>query len=145
MQYWLMKTEPGEFSYQDLVNDGWTHWDGVRNYQAQNNMAKMAIDDLVLIYHSIGPKEIAGVARVTKTVYPDPTEPEGTRWNAVDIVPVAEINAPVHLKTVKAHPTLCEIPLVKQSRLSVMPLDKKDFEALLELGETPLKTIVPVG
>lgn len=140
-QYWMMKTEPNEFSYQDLERDGWTHWDGVRNYQAQNNMKAMAVDDLVLLYHSVGPKEVVGVARVSREAYPDPTEPEGSRWILVDIKPVRPLKQPVHLSTIKAHETLAEIPLVKQSRLSVMPLDKKDFADLLKLGGVTMKSV----
>lgn len=140
-KYWMMKTEPGEYSYQDLEQDGWTHWDGVRNYQAQNNMKAMAVGDLVLIYHSVGPKEVVGVAQVSRAAYPDPEEPEGSRWILVDIKPVKALSQPVHLKTIKEHNTLCDIPLVKQSRLSVMPLEKVDFNGLLKLGGVTQKAV----
>ena len=134
--YWLMKTEPGEFSYEDLEREGWTHWDGVRNHQAQNNMKQMAVDDLVLIYHSVGPKEIVGIARVSKTAYPDPTAEPGSKWIVVDVKPVQKLAQPVHLSTIKQTPELAEIPLIKQSRLSVMPLSKTDYDRLLQLSQS---------
>ncbi len=130
-----MKTEPGEYSYQDLERDGWTHWDGVRNHQAQNNMKQMAVGDEVLIYHSVGPKEIVGIAKVSKTAYPDPTAKPGEKWIVVDVKPFKRIATPVKLAQIKTTPTLLEIPLVKQSRLSVMPLEASVFKALVAMGQ----------
>ncbi len=134
IQYWLMKTEPGEYSYEDLERDGWTHWDGVRNHQAQNNMKQMAVGDEVLIYHSVGPKEIVGIAQVSKRSYPDPTAKPGEKWIVVDVKPLKKLATPVKLAQIKATPDLLEIPLVKQSRLSVMPLEKPIFDQLVQMG-----------
>ena len=134
---WLMKTEPNEYSYQDLERDGQTKWDGVHNYQARNNMKLMAVGDWVLIYHSVGPKEVVGLAQVSKAAYPDPNDDTG-KWVLVDVKPVCPIKKPVHLDVIKQHPVVQDIPLVKQSRLSVMPLSWDAFTCLLELGNTPL-------
>ncbi len=131
--YWLMKTEPGEFSYDDLERDGHTLWDGVRNYQAKNNMCAMAKGDLVLIYHSVTQKAVAGIAKVTKTAHQDPTDDTG-KWVVVDLAPVKKLKEPVELATIKATASLAEIKLIKQSRLSVMPLEKKEFDTLVKMG-----------
>jgi predicted RNA-binding protein with PUA-like domain len=133
MAHWMMKTEPGEFSFDDLLRDGKTTWDGVRNHQAKKNLAAMAIGDHVLIYHSVSDKEVVGLAEVIKTAYPDPTDPD-QKWLVVDIKPLEKLKSPISLHTVKQTPTLAEIPLVKQSRLSVMPLPAEAFNLLLEMG-----------
>ena len=142
MNTWLMKTEPGEYSFEDLVRDGKTMWDGVRNYQAQNNMRQMMTGDQVLIYHSVGPKTVVGVAKVCREAYPDPNEPEGSKWILVDIEPVGALKNPVSLHTIKTHPTLCTISLVKQSRLSVMPLDQDEFDKIVSIGEGVQKLVL---
>ena len=134
MQYWLMKSEPGEYSFDDLLKDGQTMWDGVRNYQAQNNMRQMKQDDRVLIYHSVSEKQVVGVAEVCREAYPDPAEPEGSRWILVDVRPIKKLPTPVTLATIRATPALANIALVKQVRLSVMSLEKEAFETLLSLG-----------
>lgn len=136
--HWLMKTEPGEYSYQDLEREGRTHWDGVRNHQAQKNMRAMVVDDLVLIYHSVGPKKVAGVAKVVKEYYPDPTANPGEKWQVVDVVPVKAFAKEVSLAEIKARDDLADIALVRQSRLSVMPLTATEFKALLAMGDTKL-------
>lgn len=135
MQYWLMKTEPGEYSWDDLVRQGSTHWDGVRNHQAQNNMKQMAVGDRVLIYHSVGPKEVVGVAEVSRTAYPDPTADPGEKWIVVDVKPVEPLKNPVKLATIKATPELQEVALIRQSRLSVMPLKDTEYERILSLSK----------
>jgi len=135
--YWLMKTEPNEFSFEDLQRDGWTRWDGVRNYQAQNNMKAMRQGDLVLIYHSVGPKDVVGIATVKTEQYPDPTnDPKNPKdkWILVDIAPVKPLKTPVNLATIKADPALANIALIKQSRLSVMPLTSAEYNRILALG-----------
>ena len=129
MQYFLLKTEPETFSYQDLVEKGREHWDGVRNYQARNFIQTMQPGDLCLIYHSGKEKAVVGIASVATLPYPDPTSPEDPRWVCVDVVPLKSIT-PFTLEQIKNHPELQDIMLMKQSRLSVMPLSKKAFEIL---------------
>lgn len=134
MQYWMMKSEPGEYSFGDLMRDGKTHWDGVRNYQARNNMKLMKRGDQVLIYHSVGPKEVVGVAEVAREHYPDPVDNEKGQWVLVDIKPVRKLQKPVTLAEIKAEPKLGEIALVRQSRLSVLPLTKAEFETIVKMA-----------
>jgi predicted RNA-binding protein with PUA-like domain len=135
--YWLMKTEPGEFSYDDLEKKGWTHWDGVRNHQAKKNLASMKIGDLALIYHSVTTKEIVGIAQITQESYPDPTDDTG-KWIVVRVEPFQRFKQPVTLQQVKDTPELASIALVRQSRLSVAPLAETEFERLLQMGQTKL-------
>jgi predicted RNA-binding protein with PUA-like domain len=137
MQYWMMKTEPGEFSFEDLVRDGSTVWDGVRNFQARNNLKAMKKGDQVLIYHSVTEKALAGIAKVSREFYPDPTDNPKGDWVVVKIEPLKAFKRKVTLAEVKATPSLAEIPLIKQSRLSVMPLDKWVFDQLVALSEQP--------
>ena len=134
MHYWLMKSEPGEYSFDDLLHDKKTRWDGVRNFQARNNLKAMAIDDRVLIYHSISDKAVVGEAKVSRAFYPDPTDNEKGQWVVVDIVPVRKFKTPVTLDQIKLEKPLAGIALIKQSRLSVMPLTKTEFDHLLKLG-----------
>ena len=134
LNYWMMKTEPGEFSFDDLINDGWTHWDGVRNYQARNNMKLMKENDLVLLYHSVTEKKVAGIAKVIKEYYPDPVDNEKGQWVLVDIEPVEPLNNRVSLADIKAKKSLEDIALVRQSRLSVLPLTKKEFDTIVKMG-----------
>ena len=136
-RYWLVKSEPFKYSWDDFVKDGSTYWDGVRNHAARNNLAAMGRGDLVLYYHSNEGKEVVGVAKVTKTAYPDPTA-DDPRWVVVDLRPVRALKEPVGLAAIKADPALREIPLVRQSRLSVMPLERAAFERILRMGGTPL-------
>jgi predicted RNA-binding protein with PUA-like domain len=133
---WLVKQEPAAYSWTDFVADGRTAWTGVRNFQARKNLQAMREGDRVLFYHSVVGKEIVGIARVVREAYPDPTATEGA-WVCVDLSPEASLPSPVTLETLKAHPTLCGIPLIKQSRLSVMPLTQADFDALVALGQRP--------
>lgn len=136
MQYWMMKTEPGEFSFEDLVRDKKTVWDGVRNFQARNNMKAMKKGDQVLIYHSVTEKALAGIAEVSKEHYPDPNDNPKQDWVVVEIKPVRLLKRRVTLAEIKDTPDLADIPLIRQSRLSVMPLEKKIFDRLVTLSES---------
>jgi predicted RNA-binding protein with PUA-like domain len=133
MQYWLVKSEPETFSWADLIKDGKTMWDGVRNYQARNNMQQMQPGDMVLFYHSVSEKAIVGIAKVDKAAYPDPTAEDG-KWVVVDLVPFRDFKEPVTLEQIKKDSRLENIALLRQSRLSVMPLKGEEFDVLLALG-----------
>jgi predicted RNA-binding protein with PUA-like domain len=133
--HWLVKSEPFKYSWSDLVKDGSTYWDGVRNYQARNNLREMRVGDYALYYHSNEGKEVVGVAKVTRSAYPDPTT-DDDRWVVVDVAPVKPLKVPVTLAQIKADSELQKIPLVTHSRLSVMPLEKSAFERIVKLGET---------
>jgi predicted RNA-binding protein with PUA-like domain len=135
MQFWLVKQEPDEYSWASLVEEGRTAWTGIRNFQARNHLRAMKKNDRVLVYHSVTEKRVVGVARVDKAAYPDPTAEEGD-WSCVDLVPVKPLKSPVSLDKVKADPVLRGIPLIKQARLSVMPLTSEQFERFLQLGAT---------
>ena len=134
---WLVKSEPFKYSWDELVKDKWTYWDGVRNYEARNNLAAMKKDDLALYYHSNEGKEVVGVARVKKESYADPTS-DDERWVVVDFAPVVALKEPVTLATVKADPKLQEMQLVRRSRLSVIPVTSAEFSHVLKLGKTRL-------
>ena len=133
MNYWLVKSEPGSYSWDDLVKDGWTYWDGVRNYQARNNLKAMKKGDRVLYYHSNVGLEVVGVARVIKEHYQDPTT-DDERWVCVDIEPEKPLKNPVTLSDIKARASLKNLPLINNSRLSVMPVGKKEFDQILKMG-----------
>ena len=135
---WLVKSEPNKYSWDDLVKDGSTYWDGVRNAQARNNLQEMRVGDRVLYYHSNEGLEVVGVARVTRRAYPDPTT-DDERWVVVDLAPLRALERPVSLKQIKADAALRGIPLVTQSRLSVMPIEKPAFDRILALGGTKLR------
>ena len=119
--YWLMKSEPYKYSWDDLVRDGKTYWDGVRNYEARNNLAAMRVGDLAFYYHSNKGKEIVGIAEIITSSYPDPTADDDA-WVVVDIAPVVPFAEPVSLATIKQDPKLSEIQLVRRGRLSVVPI-----------------------
>lgn len=133
MNYWLVKQEPEAYSWADFVKDRKTAWTGVRNFQARNNLRAMKKGDDVLFYHSGSGREIVGVSRVAKTAYPDPTAKEGD-WSCVDLVPVKALKQSIPLASVKADAVLKEMPLVKQSRLSVMPVTAAQFKRVLKAG-----------
>lgn len=135
MNYWLVKQEPEAYAWEQFVRDGRTAWTGVRNFQARNNLRAMKTNDRVLYYHSVTGKEIVGVAKVAKEFYPDPSAEEGD-WSVVDLVPHKPLKQPVSLETIKADAVLKDIPLVRQSRLSVSPLTPEQFQRVLELGAT---------
>jgi predicted RNA-binding protein with PUA-like domain len=137
MNYWLVKSEPEAYSWETFVKDKRTAWTGVRNFQARNNLRSMKRGDAVLFYHSVSDKQVVGVARVEKEFYPDPTAKEGD-WSCVDLVPVKALVRPVTLDELKAEAVLRDMPLLKQSRLSVTPLTAEQFRRVLELGETKL-------
>jgi predicted RNA-binding protein with PUA-like domain len=133
--HWLVKTEPSTYSWSDLVRDGGTRWDGVRNPLARNHLAAMRRGDLVLVYHSGDDKAVVGVAKVSRAAYPDPTA-DDARWLAVDLVPLRPLAKPVALAAIKKERKLGGMALVKLSRLSVMPVTAHEFAQILSLGET---------
>ncbi len=133
MNYWLAKSEPNTYSWDDFVKLGRDHWDGVRNYQARNNLKEMKVDDLVLFYHSVNEKSVVGIAKVVKEYYQDPTT-DDERWVVVDLVPVQKLDKPVTLKEIKADERLGQIALVRHSRLSVMPMKKEEYDIIVSLG-----------
>jgi predicted RNA-binding protein with PUA-like domain len=135
MNYWLVKQEPEDFSWDAFVKDGRTAWTGVRNFQARNNLRAMEKGDLVLFYHSGTGKEIVGIARVSEEAYPDGTATEGD-WSSVDLEPLKPFKQPVPLAEIKANPALKKMKLVRQSRLSVMPVTFVEFHRILKLGQT---------
>ncbi|MCB2184934.1 MAG: EVE domain-containing protein [Deltaproteobacteria bacterium] len=130
---WLVKSDPGEYAWADLIKDGRTRWDGVRNHQAKNNLAAMRQGDPVLFYHSGGETQVVGLARVVREAYPDPTAAEGA-WLAVDLEPVTALARPVSLAQAKADPMLGGLALVHQPRLSVQPVGERELQRILELG-----------
>lgn len=135
MNYFLVKSEPFKYSWEQFNKDGQTFWDGVRNYQARNNLKAMKKGDLVLFYHSNEGKEVVGIARVVNEFYQDPTT-EDTKWVVVDLAPVETFKTPVTLETIKADSFLQDIALVRQGRLSVMPLKQEEFDRIVELGNS---------
>ncbi len=137
MQYWILKTEPFKYSWEDLNKDGKTFWDGVRNYQARNNMQDMKKGDLAYIYHSNKGLEIVGIAMIIKEAYQDPTT-DDDRWVAVDIAPVQPMTEPVSLKALKSNPKLEDLAMIKQGRLSVSPVTTKEWNEILKMGKTKL-------
>jgi len=132
-QYWLVKSEPFKYSWEKFNKDGRTFWDGVRNYQARNNLREMKEGDLVLFYHSNEGKNVVGIAKVVKEAYQDPTT-DDTNWVVVDLAPVEALKNPVSLDQIKAEESLKDISLVRQGRLSVMPLKATEFDKILEMG-----------
>lgn len=143
--FWLVKQEPSDYSWSDFVGDGGTSWTGVRNFAARNNLRRMTKGDHVLFYHSGDPpprnatarqptKAVVGIAKVTRTAYKDPTAKDED-WSAIDLAPVKPLPRPVTLAEIKAKPQLKNIALVRQSRLSVMPLTARDFQLIIKMGE----------
>ena len=132
--FWLVKQEPSSYSWVDFVGDGKTTWTGVRNFAARNNLRKMRTGDEVLFYHSGEEKAVVGIAKVTRTAYPDPTAKEGD-WSTVDLAAVKPLARPVTLREIKANSRLKGIPLVRQSRLSVMPLAEPEFREIVNMCE----------
>jgi predicted RNA-binding protein with PUA-like domain len=131
--YWLVKSEPNTWSWDDQVRDGVTHWNGVRNYQASNNLKAMKLGDLAFFYHSVEQRLIVGVVEVVKLYYPDPTDPKGI-FGMVDFKAVKPLVTPVGLDQIKVDPELNHLALVKQSRLSVMPIDVEAWKRICALG-----------
>ena len=133
--FWLVKQEPEGYSWDDFVRDGRTEWTGVRNFQARNNLRQMKAGDRVLFYHSGSGKCVVGIAEVAKAAYPDPTADEA-QWIAVDLKPVKPLKKEVSLADMREHSKLSNMLLIRQSRLSVMPLAKEEFETIVKLGGT---------
>lgn len=133
MQYWLVKSEPFKWSWDDQVKKGVEHWDGVRNYQASNNMKAMKIGDKAFFYHSNEGKEIVGIVEVVKEYYPDHTDPKG-RFGMVDFKALEAVPAPITLKEIKETPELADMALIKQSRLSVCPVTKDEWDFILKMS-----------
>jgi predicted RNA-binding protein with PUA-like domain len=135
--YWLMKSEPTKYSFAQLLRDGQTMWDGVRNFEARNNLRAMKAGDLALFYHSNEGKAIAGVARIKREAYPDPTA-EGEDWSVVDVEPVVPFKLQVSLEAIRSEAELAEIALLKKSRISVVPVLKEHFDRILKMGKTKI-------
>lgn len=133
MKYWLVKSEPFKYSWEMFLKNGSTYWDGVRNYQARNNLKNMKNGDLVLFYHSNEGLEVEGIAKVIKEAYQDPTTND-QRWVVVDLEPFETLKKPVPLDEIKKDKRLKKIALIKQSRLSVMPLTKEEFDVIVAKG-----------
>jgi predicted RNA-binding protein with PUA-like domain len=131
--FWLVKQEPSSYSWSDFVAEGRTSWTGVRNYAARNNLRRMQKGDEVLFYHSGEEKTVVGIAKVMRIAYPDSTADEGD-WSTVDLAPVKPLNRPVTLREIKSNPRLKQIPLVRQSRLSVMPLAESEFREIVKVS-----------
>ena len=132
MNYWMVKQEPESYSFDDLLREGQTDWTGVRNFQARNNLRAMKTGDKVLFYHSGKEKAVAGLVEVSRADFPDPTD---EKWVAVEIKPLEKLAKPVTLDEIKTAPKLANIALIKQSRLSVMPLTKEEFEVIYKSGK----------
>ncbi|MGZ5436036.1 MAG: EVE domain-containing protein [Pyrinomonadaceae bacterium] len=131
--HWLVKQEPEDYSWDDLLRDGSTQWSGVRNFQARNNLRQMKVGDAVFFYHSGKEKCVVGIASVSKAAYPDPTAQE-EGWIAVDIKPQQRLPNPVSLADIKANAKLSDLLLVRQSRLSVMPVGESEFDEIVRMG-----------
>jgi len=131
--FWLVKQEPDSYSWADFVSEGKTAWTGVRNYTARNNLRKMGKGDEVLFYHSGEEKAVVGIAKVIRPAYPDSTATEGD-WNAVDLAPIKALPRPVSLRDIKSNPRLKQVPLIRQSRLSVMPLTASQYREIIRMA-----------
>ncbi len=134
---YVVKSEPFVYSFDQLVADGKTSWDGVRNFEARNTLRAMKKGDTLLFYHSNEGRELVGIARVSREAYPDPTATEGD-WSSVEVQPVKPLKKPVTLVQLKAHPTLKKMPLVTRGRISVTPVTAAELAAVLKLAETTL-------
>src|SRR3982751_34213 len=131
--YWMVKQEPETYSWDDFVKDGQTDWTGVRNYQARNNLREMRVGERVLFYHSGKGKEVVGLAEVVKSAYADSTA-DDPQWVAVDLKPVKPLATPVQLAAIRYDERLSQLPLIRQSQLSVMPLTKEEFDVIVTMG-----------
>lgn len=133
MAYWLLKSEPDVYAWEQLVNDGHGSWDGVRNYQARNNLRAMKVGDFGFFYHSNIDRAVVGIVRIIREHYPDPTDPTG-RFSVVDVEPVRSLKVPVTLAQIKGDPRLKSMALVRHSRLSVSQVTKEEWEIILGMG-----------
>jgi len=136
-KHWLVKSEPFKYSFERLALDKKTTWDGVRNFEARNNLRAMKRGDLLLFYHSNEGKAVVGVAKVAREAYPDETAEEGD-WSVVDVSPVKSLALPVSLETIRGEKALAQMQLLRRSRLSVVPVTPEEFAKILELGRTKL-------
>ena len=136
MKYWLLKSEPDAWSWDNQVKEGASMWDGVRNYQARNNLKEMKKNDLCFFYHSVTEKSVVGIVKVVKEHYPDPTDKTG-RFVVVDVKAINKLKNPVSLNQIKESKKLKNIALIKQSRLSVMPIKKIEWEEIIKLSSIP--------
>jgi len=134
MAYWLMKSEPGSYSWQDLVRDGSTEWDGVRNNAARLHLKAMKRGDEAFFYHSMDERSVIGVMRIAREAAPDPKDPD---WVSVAVEPVRALQHPVTLKAIKDEPKLAKMELIRQSRLSVAPVRDEEWQLILRLSEAP--------
>jgi predicted RNA-binding protein with PUA-like domain len=132
-RFWMVKQEPETYSWNDFTKDGVTDWSGVRNYQARNNLREMQTGERVLFYHSGKDKAVVGIAEVARNAYPDPTA-DDPQWVAVDLKAVKALKTPVPLAAIRYDKRLSQLPLIRQSQLSVMPLTKDEFEVIVALG-----------
>ena len=132
-RHWMVKQEPTAYSWTQFAVDGRAAWTGVRNFQARNNLRAMKKGDSVLFYHSVVGKEVVGIAKVAREAYPDPTADE-PGWDCVDLAPVKALKNPVTLEAIKGVPALKNVALLKQSRLSVMPLTDAEYGTIVKLG-----------
>lgn len=135
MAHWLLKSEPHKYSWEMMVKDGRTHWDGVRNHQAAINLKAMKVGDTAFFYHSNEGKEIVGIVKIVKTAYPDPGDEAG-RFVMVDVAPVKPVKRFVTLAEMKAEPKLAELALIRQSRLSVVPVSDEHWSIIMKMAET---------
>ena len=133
MKYWLLKSEPSTWSWNDQIKEKITMWDGVRNYQARNNLMSMKVNDLCFFYHSVNEKKIVGIVSITKEHYTDPTD-KTKKFVAVDVKTKKTLKNPITLKQIKKEKKLSHLALVKQGRLSVMPIDKISWDLICKLG-----------
>jgi predicted RNA-binding protein with PUA-like domain len=137
VQHWLVKSEPYKYSFEALLRDKQTSWDGVRNFEARNNLRAMKSGDLLLFYHSNEGKAVVGIAKVAREAYPDATAEEGD-WSVVDVAPVKALASPVSLDVIRSDKALANMQLLRRSRLSVVPVTPEEFRRILELGKTKL-------
>ena len=135
IKYWLIKTEPSTWSWENQIKDKIAMWDGVRNYQARNNLMKMKKKDLCFFYHSVTEKKIIGIVEVVKEYYPDPTDKTG-KFVVTDVKAKKKLKKPVSLEEIKSNAKLSDISLIKQSRLSVMPLKKNEWDTILKISNS---------
>ena len=133
MKYWLLKSEPDAWSWDNQVKEGASMWDGVRNYQARNNLKEMKKNDLCFFYHSVTERSVVGIVKVVKEHYPDPTDKTG-RFVVVDVKAIKKLKNPVSRDQIKKNKKLTNIALIKQSRLSVMPIQIKEWEEIIKLS-----------
>lgn len=136
-KYWLMKSEPDAYAFATLVRDGKGSWDGVRSFEARNNMRAMQVGDVALFYHSVKERSCVGLMKIVREAYPDHTAAEGD-WSMVDVEPIKALKEPVSLSTLKADPAFSDLLLIRRSRLSVVPVSAEHFRAILKLAKTKL-------